>query len=156
MKIKKVKRRFVPDDKKHSVSLLKQAKRALLRQEPLPQQVANYLLEVIYSVTIDEEKSAQRAFGLIGKVGAPDKTVRNTLFAVKVNEFRHSGMTRDEAFEAARPEFPGINSQGAADSAYRIGRDELAYMREVDHFLGQEVSGEDIQKMREEYRAVKN
>lgn len=105
-------------------------------------------------MTIDGEKNAQRAFGLAEKAGAPNKTLRNTLFAARVNKLRAT-MTREQAFEAARHEFPGINSEGAADSAYRIGQEELVYMREVDEFMGQTGSDGILEKLREEYESGK-
>jgi hypothetical protein len=162
--VHKVKRRFVPDNKGQSISLMNQAKRAMLKGEPIPPHVANYLLEVMYSVAIDGEKDAQKAFGLKRRIGNPGKTSRNILFALRVDELRNQKkMNRDDAIEVARVEFNDLHTPDAADSAYRDGLLKSAYsidgristgtnfFHDIRHILGEDVYEECVRNMKASY-----
>lgn len=48
-------------------------------------------------------------------------------------------------------EFPHITSEGAADSAYRNGKEELDWLREKDEFTGANRIGSEIERLKREH-----
>lgn len=154
-KVIRNKKRFHPVNHEGAISLINQAIKAMLKEEPLPSHVANYLLEAFYSIKKGED--AKKALSLSGKAGHYSKNIRNFLFRKAVDENRALGMTRNEAILQEQGKFSMHPKElgdisFTAETSYKEGEPAYEFYKKIVNELGQECADDylemKIQKLR--------
>lgn len=145
----KVIKRFGVKNRTIAISLIKQAKASILRIEPLPAHVANYLLEAFHY--IEQGENAERALGLQGAKGQPPKRARDFEFARSVNKYLHDHLnaTDTEALNAlCKPDKLQYKiadewmTLKGIESALKKGRIDTDYVANVSELFGDDFAND--------------
>lgn len=161
-------------DRAGAVSLIEQARRALLGGQPstdptrpptisieIPAGVASYLIDAFAQISAGV--NANDALGLKNNAGARSKEIRNALLAIDVDELRATGTKRDDALlqigskyrvmELKTAETAYSNAKIAPNSKENeFGQSLPDFYRDINETFGDEVASDFLDFLKSRHR----